>query len=212
LFFAMLLAIVPSASATAIPVTNASFETLPGGGLPFSCGTNCAFSVDGVIPGWTTSNTPSGEFQPGPPTNTTYFNSIPDGSVIAYLDAAGTITQSVGAVSAAGQLYTLLVDIGQRKDLAGAFIGTEQLVIGSTVINGTGAAPTAGNWSTFTAMYITTAADIGQTISIQLSSAGVEGDFDNVRLDSSVAPVPEPMTVGLLGFGLLAAGLAKRLI
>jgi hypothetical protein len=128
------------------------------------------------------------------------------------MDAAGTITQAVGTVSAAGQLYTLQVDIGQRKDLVGDFIGTTQLVIGSTVINSAGAAPTAGNWSIFTATYTTNVADIGKTITIQLSTAGVEGDFDNVSLDASVAPVPEPVTVGLLGFGLLAIGLSKRVL
>jgi hypothetical protein len=207
----MPLAIVPSASATAITVTNASFETLPPGGLIFGClGPACAYNFDGVIPGWTTNNTPSGEFHPGSPANTTYFNSVPDGSVIAYMNAAGMITQSVGTVSAAGQLYTLLVDVGLRNDLAGQPVGTTQLVIGSTVINGTGTAPTAGNWSTYSTTYVTSAADIGNTITIQLSSTGVQGDFDNVRLDASPAPTPEPITAGLLGFGLLAVGVFKR--
>lgn len=204
------LAIANLASAASVSVTNPSFETLPPGGLNLACGTACAYSTGGVIPGWTTSSTSSGEFSPGPLSNTTFFNTIPDGSTIAYMDATGTITQLVGTVAAANVVYTLLVDIGNRKDQPAT--GSVQLLFaGNSAVNATGVAATDGNWSTFTATYTTTAADIGKAITIQLSSGGVEGDFDNVRLDAtSTAATPEPTTIGLFGLGLLGLGVIRR--
>src|ERR1700724_3756080 len=72
-----------SALAGPINVANFSFETLPGGGLPFDgCGPGCFFSRD-AIPGWSNSGD-SGQFQPGNPANTTYFNTLPAGPTIAY--------------------------------------------------------------------------------------------------------------------------------
>src|SRR5580700_11744096 len=67
-----------SACANPIMVTNFSFETLPVGGLPAPCGVNCAYG-EGNIPGWMSTGTETGQFQPGPPATMTYFNYIPDG-------------------------------------------------------------------------------------------------------------------------------------
>ena len=54
--FGLFMAIVGSASAAVIPVTNASFETLGPGGLPSGgCGVGCSYSGDGIVPGWTTT-------------------------------------------------------------------------------------------------------------------------------------------------------------
>ena len=202
---------VQSAVAGPVAVTNPSFETLPGGGLPFSCGTACAFSNGTAIPGWTASNASSGQFQPGPPTNTSFFNSVTDGTTIAYMDATGTISQTVsGTISAAGLVYTLQVDVGKRKDLPTT--GSVQLLIGSNPVSATGVTPTSGNWSTFTAVYTTVAADIGKTVTIQLSTTGgTQGDFDNVRLDATAqSSLPEPVSMVLLGSGLLALSVIGR--
>jgi hypothetical protein len=101
------------ARASTILVDNASFETLPGSGLVNLCGTNCSFSV-APIPGWVvTGNT--GQFQPGPPVTTTYFNSVPDGITVAYTNS-GTISQIVGVTAQAGLTYTLQVALGLRND------------------------------------------------------------------------------------------------
>jgi hypothetical protein len=205
LTFGLLPVLTATASASPIPVANFSFETLPPGGLPFGCsGTGCAFS-EAPIPGWTNSGV-SGQFQPG--SNTLYFNFIPDGSRVAYSnDPGGTITQTVGATVAANTNYTLRVDLGLRKDGFDS-LGTVQLLVGSTPVIATGVAPSIGNWSTFTATYNSVAADIGKTLTIQLTATGSQSDFDNVRLDGSPTGVPEPVTTALVGVGLAVLGVA----
>jgi len=196
--------------AGSIAVSNASFETAGGGGLPFLCGTACSFSVDGIIPGWTVVGG-AGLFKPGPPSNTAYFNSVPDGTTTAYSDS-GTISQTVAATVQLGVVYTLLVDVGLRKDL-GADPGVEGLLINGITYAATGVAPTAGNWSTFTATYTGLAADVGKSITIRLATGGVEGNWDNVRLsdNTTTSPVPEPVSGLLVGLAALAwAGIARR--
>ncbi len=169
---ASLAAFATIASATPVAITNPSFETLPPGGLTFSCGTGCSYS-NGVIPGWATVGpSGTGEFQPG----SAQFTTIPDGITIAY-NNGGSISQSVGTVSGAGILYTLTAAIGIRSDIPGSSLGTLQLLIGSTAVNGSGSTPTPGNFSTFTATYTSTAADVGKTITIQLTAPRHSGRF-----------------------------------
>ncbi len=61
-----------------------------------------------------------------------------------------------------------------------------------------------GTWSNWTAVDTATAAQAGQTLTILLSTNGIpgsnqQGDFDNVRLNSSV---PEPGSCILVGTAL----------
>jgi hypothetical protein len=208
----LFLILIASASAAPIIVNNPSFETLPGSGLNYACtGAGCGFSLGG-IPGWTDDAT-TGQLEPG--SNTMYFNSVPDGDIVAFTEGVGTISQNVGAVTAGGTDYTLQVDVGLRRDLPSSPVGTVELMIGNTVVVASGVAPTAGNWSNYTAVYTSSAADVGKTISIVLSSSANQGDFDNVRLDASTletdAVAPEPASLALIGFGLAAlAGVMRR--
>src|SRR6188474_3117250 len=98
------------AAANTITVTNFSFETAPAGGFPNSCtGAGCVYS-NAPIPGWTTAPVSAlGQMQPG--TSGALFNSIPDGSTIAYTNN-GTISQTTAATVALGVIYTLTVDVG----------------------------------------------------------------------------------------------------
>jgi len=169
-----------SVASAQVSVNNPSFEKPPGA-LPNLCpGTNCSFSTSGV-PGWNLTGA-GGQFNPGNPSNTIYFNSIPDGVKVGYT-FNGSLTQNVGQVASAGTLLTLRVDMGWRSDLP-AFTGTAQLKIDGTTVTATGTAPTIGNFSTFTATYLTTPGDIGANIRIVLSSTSTvnQGIFDNVRL------------------------------
>ncbi|MBS1855717.1 MAG: hypothetical protein JST11_10155 [Acidobacteria bacterium] len=204
-----LVASIGVAAANPILVNNASFETLPPGGLPTACGAplGCTYSTGGNIPGWTVTggDTFTGQLRPGSASgNLTFFNYVPDGLTIGYTDT-GMLSQTVAATAQAGVTYTLLVDVGTRAD--GFFGGpVVSLVIGGSTIAATGSRATAGNWATYTATYTALAADAGNAIKIQLSSTSTQGDFDNVRLsDSLSAGVPEPGTgmlavLGLVGF------------
>ena len=199
---------VCSANASPIFVDNFSFETPPAGGLPVRCGPGCSFSSGTGIPGWTVTG-PTGEFQPGPPATTTYFDSVPDGITVAYTNG-GSILQTVGATVQLGFTYTLLVDQGVRHDFPDP--GLVELLIGggpTILAGGVPAAP--GTWSTYTATYVGTAADVGKSISIALVSTGTQGDWDNVRFDA-VGPqaAPEPGSLALLGIALAALGVTRR--
>lgn len=199
-----------SAFASPILVGNASFETLPGGGLPFTCGVGCSYDGAGSpIPNWTTTGT-DGQFQPGTNAgNFTFFSTLSDGITSAYSNG-GTISQTVIPTVALGITYILQVDLGRRNDLAST--GSAGLLVNGNLIGAVGVAPTAGNWSTFTASYTGLAADVGKAITIQLASSGIEGNFDNVRLADSITTgaVPEPATATVFALGLAALFASSR--
>jgi hypothetical protein len=208
------LSLAATAWATPITVLNHSFETLPAAGLTESCGLSCSYSVD-FIPGWL--NTPflglglsSGQFRPGPDGgNTTYFDSLSDGPTSAYTSIPG-IEQTVGALVQQGVTYTLLVDVGWRKDAAPT--GVPRLKVNSLFYDGVGI-PVLGGWATYTTTYVGRPEDVGLPITIFLDSASFQGNFDNVRLSDStgVTPVPEPATFGLFVAGLVTVLASRRL-
>lgn len=194
-----------SAWADSISIANASFETLPSGGLPYSCGGTCAYSVVEGIPGWHTSGQ-SGQWIIGGFLG----NAVAiDGNVVAYSDS-GSIWQDV-ASAVAGDTYTLQVDVYHRTDRATAG-GNVQLEIGGVVVAGAPRVDAgAGTWNNWTLHYSALAPDAGKTMAILLStSGGNQFVFDNVRLNSSTSTseVPEPASLLLFGTGL--AGLLKR--
>ena len=181
---ALALAVAPC-FASPIFVSNFSFETIPGGVLPLTnCAAGCSYST-GAIPGWSLGR----QFRPGA-TQTTYFTTLSDGITSAY-SSGGTISQTVGATVVQGDVYTLLVDIGWRLDAAftgtADFAGSTETLIPATTAN-------RGAFSPFTVSYTGLAADVGQSITIELQSSGSQANFDNVRLDA----VPEPASFLLI--------------
>ena len=82
------------ARASTIFVENASFETLPVGGLDQTgCAPGCSYSV-GNIPGWNVTGS-SGQFIPG--ATPAYFNSVPDGVTVAYTNGAAEAFNVIGS-------------------------------------------------------------------------------------------------------------------
>ena len=209
------------AFADLVPVTNFSFETLPASPtLHDSCGIGCLFTTTddpgNLIPGWMATGIPfqgTGQFNPGVSSGTTsYYNSIPDGNWIAYLNG-GNLTQTVGVVVAANTTYTLSVAEGLRKDFPN--LGTTELLINGTAYVATGSAPTLGNWSTFTAVYNSALhpADVGSAITIELLSNTTQAGFDNVVLNKTANnTVPEPASIALLStvLGVLGLTVGRR--
>jgi hypothetical protein len=189
--------------ASPIFVSNFSFETLPSGGLTFAgCGSGCSYSEASGIPGWSVSSGAEiGQFQPGNPANTIYFNTLSDGPTNAYSNIDGSvISQTVGATVVLGEVYTLMVDIGSRKDAG--FTGIADLMINGITYTATGT-PIPGAFGLFTVAYTGLLADVGKSITIELRSSGPQANFDNVRLDA----VPEPASFLLIAPALLALGL-----
>jgi hypothetical protein len=132
----------------------------------------------------------------------TTFNALTDGITVAYA-VAGTIQQTVGVTAQSGVTYTLQVELGRRNDFENQ--GVIDLIVGSHVLVASGTYPSPGFWSNYTACYTATALDAGAPITISLNSTSQQGDWDNVRLSSSV---PEPSTWAMMLLGFAGVGLA----
>ena len=147
-----------------------------------------------------------------------------NGNQFVYINNGGGagadgIYQDVGALLA-NTTYTLTVAVGSRADWGGGNgQGTISLLNG-TDQTGTQLASTTSNvgaqlgtFTDFTATF-TTSGSVSGDLTIDLADLGPSGftqaNFDNVRLDATVAPVPEPATCALLGCGLLSLIALRR--
>ena len=193
-------------SASSLFVANSSFETLAGSFPMATCGGICAYNWGpNAVPGWITDNGNStgalimGGFHGNPDAT--------DGSVMAWSNG-GFLMQTIGT-AVAGATYTLQVDLLHRNDAGMA--GIVQLEVnGTPVATATGTDLGLGTWSTWTATYTATALDNGSDLTILLSAASSQGDFDNVRLNDSTSDAPEPASFAFLGLGLAGIGMLRR--
>lgn len=218
-------AATPSAHATAVPINNASFEADV---LADDVNT------DSNVSGWSSSIasvcSPQcfGAYNPGVGSVSIPSGVVPDGNNVLYMVSPGgtlAVFQALtGNVLAANTRYTLTVAVGNTADRAddGSF-GFRLGVVGSdnsyAVLNGSLASIANGEFVDLSASSVIQAGnpDIGKTLVIQLFGPAIPGPgrpyavFDNVRLDATVAVVPEPASLALFAPGLgLLGWLARR--
>jgi hypothetical protein len=150
------------------------------------------------------------------------FNSIPDGTQVAWVNVFGTtngwLDQVLSTTLAANTTYTLSIDVGDRA-LPDVFGGTVELLAGGHLLGfATGVTPTAKNWSLWTLTFDSVgSAYVGQALEIELISNTVQSDFDNVTLNATVdegngGGVPEPAMFALVGAGLLGLVARRRFV
>jgi RHS repeat-associated protein len=176
------IALISATGGTALPVQNASFEIADA--WIYSCGTNCYYN-GGPVPDWTFSGTGSdGSFEP----NSSYFNlPLPDGSIVASLNT-GSYTQTLTGVNfLPNTTYTLSAYVGHRLD---GYVTnyTVALQAGSTVLNsvsGSSGTITAGDFAQITVTYTTGSTPPSGYVTIVLTSAGIQSNFDKVTLTTS---------------------------
>jgi len=160
-----------------------------------------------------------GSFQPG--SSFTYFNGpLPDGSIVAYTNGFGgsaSLSQTLTGISlVANSVYTLSVDVG-RRNLLGGVDYSLNLLDGSNVfcssttggVSKNTSSITAGTFADITLTCATGATVPSGLLGIELTGAGLQVDFDNVRLDftTSAVSTPEPSALALTFVGLLMSGL-----
>lgn len=173
---------------TPVPITiqNPSFEQgAPIGSWNF-----------GPIPGWIITGS-AGQWQPAKG----YFPAIPDGATIAFANG-GKLTQDLGVAVAVNTTYTLTVSVGHRADNLTTNY-TISLGAGGTIL----CTQTTSNASIpigiFAPQVLTcpvTDPNITGNLTITLSSAGVQADFDAVTLVATPIGPPPPLQIAFPGF------------
>jgi hypothetical protein len=173
---ALLLLASPAFAQTPVPVVNPSFEA--SGGWTFGPG--------------------SGPWAPG----SGAYASIPDGKLIGYANANGSITQDLGVSALSNNIYTLQLWVGHRLD-GYAAKATIQLLAGTTSLCSLTVDSSTIPAGTFAQQTLTcpvgATAPTGDLI-ISVVSAGTQTDIDNVTL--SYAPAtPQSFVWQMPGLG-----------
>ena len=191
-----------TARADNIPIANASFESFTGT-LDVACaagGPSCAYN-NGPILGW--SAIAGGSWRPG-----TYFSSIPDGSLIGFVNATRSLTQDLTGQSVqANSQYTFSFYVGERSDgSSGAYTISLDTILGgvtSTLCTVPGNANTIkpGTFQLESCNYTSGGSGFpGGDLYLVFTANSGQLDVDNVSL--TVQGVPEPSSVLLLGVGM----------
>jgi Protein of unknown function (DUF642) len=183
-------------SAHANLVNNGDFElpVVPGGG----------FTIVTSIPGWTGS--PNIEVQ------NNAAGSPFSGNNLVELDTTANSAMFQDILTTIGQMYTITFAYSARPGVAASSNGIDfswnGAVIQNLAASGIGLSNTA--WTVYTYNLLAT----GTTSRIGFAATGTSdslgGYLDNVTANATVAAIPEPGTVSLLGAGMLLAALGSR--
>jgi hypothetical protein len=194
-----IMALVLSASATSIPVTNYSFEVpaLGDGGYIFS------------IPGWEINGYTDEYFSAGvwnpraDQSSQDFINGIPDGNQVGWSNG-GDIIQYLSATLTEGYRYTLTVWIGGRPIYSGKHYAV--ILAGEADLNSQTGVNIENEWNKVTVTYTAQPRDsnAGQQLAIKLMNYDtIQLNFDMVSLDESLVltcqgflpPFDKPLTL-----------------
>jgi len=181
---------------------------------------NCQFTSfsTGSFAGWTVSipgTGGGGVFDPGLFGSTAGAGyTATDGDQIAWSNG-GVLSQILSSTLTASTTYTLTIDVGRRPDVA--FPGYDVFFLaGGTLLasfDENVLTPVSNSFATESLVFTALPGNpnLGQALEIRLQSVRGQTNWDNVRLDASTTNgVPEPGTLGLMGFGLLGFARLRR--
>jgi hypothetical protein len=195
--------LAPGAWGDDISIQNPSFEATSPLTVPCAGPGTCLYNF-GPIPGWTISGPTGGSFEP----SSFYFSlPLPDGNIVAYTND-GSISQTLTGTSLLpNSIYSLSVDVGRRFDVTSADYSLS-LTDGSNVFCTSGVESNgsiaAGAFQDITLTCTTGASVPAGLLGIELTGAGRQIDFDNVRLNvTSAVATPEPGVLALTLIGCL---------
>ncbi len=137
-----------------------------------------------------------------------------DGSnQVGWANTGGALEQVLANTLTANETYVLTVGVGTRTTTSFTYPGVVELFAGSTLLGtATGTVPAEGTWQTWTLTVDSATLSsslIGDALEIVLTdTTDSQAGFDNVSLNATADPVPEPAMFALVGAGLL--GLVTR--
>lgn len=183
---------------TVIPIQNSQFETTNTLSIP--CGTGCAYNW-GPIPGWSMTGRGGSQVL-----SSNYYTSSAPGNGLMAFSNGGTISQTLTGIGLnPDSTYTLSVYVGDRLDGETSNYSFS-LEAGSTILatfSGYTGNITPGTWQQEFLTYTTGDTAPSGDLTILLTSAGTQTDFDDVSLTDPPSNTPEPGSVWMLGAGLL---------
>ena len=188
------------AGAVAVPIVNSGFE------LPLQTDGMFTLTPNTAV-GWL-HDAGAGVWNPS--AAQAYSGNAPEGQNVAYSNGA-SLSQTLLTLFAANTTYTLTAQVGHRGDAA--FPGYRVQLLEDAVVLAecvTCVTPSANSFSLSTVTFTSGPSVPTALLGIRLVSSDTQTDFDDIKLDASPAPVPEPGTLFLIGAGLAGLGVIGR--